>query len=208
MTKYITERTLRNIQIREGLSAHHIRRRYWIELACNLAVAYHLYQAMRSCADVSVAEPTLEELEEKILFLNPIFGINVTLSDLYTAKQSSTDTSIIYYQSYKNTLKILEGKLFIPDIADKLYKELYEEYREIPFAGIVHQYYYEVARLILQYMCANIDYDTFIQSLRAIKIVETQRPIDGMMLKEMIKTGEKWVSRYIELVKIEKEKIA
>ena len=163
---------------------------------------------MRSCADVSVAEPTLEELEEKILLLNPIFGTDVTLSDLYAAKQSSTDTSIIYYQCYKNTLKILEGKLFIPDIADKLYKELYEEYREIPFAGIVHQYYYEVARLILQYMCANIDYDTFIQRLRAIKIVETQKPIDGMILKEMIKSGEKWVSRYIELVRFEKGKIA
>ena len=57
-------------------------------------------------------------------------------------------------------------------------------------------------------MCANIDYDTFIQRLRAIKIVETQKPIDGMILKEMIKTGEKWVSRYIELVRFEKGKIA
>ena len=191
-----------------GLSTHYIRRRYWIELACNLAVAYHPYQTMRSCADVSVAEPTLEDIEENIPIFNQILGLDITLSDIYDAKQSSTDTSIIYYKHYKEILKILDGKLFIPEIADKLYKELYEEYREIPMAGFVHQYYYEVARLILQYMCTNIDYNTFIKRLLAIKIVKAQKPMDGMILKEMIKTGEKWVSRYLELVKAEREKIA
>ena len=208
MTKYITERTLRNIQIREGLSDRHIRRTYWIELACNLAEAYHAYQTMRSCADVSVAEPTLEELEEKLLILNPILGTDITLSDLYATKQSSTDVSIIYYEHYKKMLKILESKLFIPDIADKLFKELYEEYRDIPFAGIEHEYYSEVAQLILRYMCMNIDYDTFIQQLQATKIVEAQKPMDGVIFKEMIKTGEKWVSRYFELVRAEREKTA
>lgn len=208
MTKFITEGTLRNIQTREGLSARHFRRLFWIELACDLAMAYQYYQTMRSCADVAMAETSLEEIEENILILNPILGLDITLSDISDAKQHSTDRSIIYYEAYKSILKILEDKLFIPTIADKLFKELYEEYRDIPLADIIHQYYSEVARLIIKYMCMKIDYETFIQRLQAIKVFKNQKSMDGWVLKQMIKTGEKWVSRYLELVRAEKEKIA
>jgi hypothetical protein len=44
------------------------------------------------------------------------------------------------------------------------------------------------------------------QKVLAIKIVPNQRPLDGTILKNMISTGEKWVSRYMEIHREEKAK--
>ena len=79
--------------------------------------------------------------------------------------------------------------------------ELYEEYTEVPFIGFIHHYYSKVALLILQYMCEKIDYDTFMSTLLSTKTFEHQRPMDGQVLKTMIRTGEKWVNRYLQIAK-------
>ena len=47
MGKYITEETMKRIQVANSLSGRLFRRRLWIDLACNLAICYHYYNATR-----------------------------------------------------------------------------------------------------------------------------------------------------------------
>ena len=202
MAKYISEQTMRRIQIINADTPRLLARRRWIQLACDLAVAYYYYSAMRTAGENANEEmPELEEIEEILPLFNQCLGVDVTLSELYDTHLNGVDNSVTYYKLYKDTLRILDGKMFKPALAEQLFKELYEEYTEIPFIGLIHQYYSEVARLILQYMCENIDYDTFMSTLLSTKTFEHQRPMDGQVLKTMIKTGEKWVNRYLQIAK-------
>ena len=202
MAKYISEQTMRRIQIINADTAHLLGRRRWIQLACDLAIAYYYYSAMRTAGENAAEEmPELEEIEEILPLFNQCLGVDVTLSELYDTHLNGVDNSVTYYKLYKDTLRILDGKMFKPALAEQLFKELYEEYTEIPFIGLIHQYYSEAARLILQYMCENIDYDTFMTTLMNTKTFEHQRPMDGPVLRTMIKTGIKWVNRYLQIAK-------
>lgn len=202
MAKYISEQTMRRIQIINADTSRLLARRRWIQLACDLAIAYYYYSAMRTAGENAKEEmPKLEEIEDILPLFNQYLGVDVTMSELYDAHLNGADNSITYYKLYKDTLRILDGKLFKPALAEQLFKELYEEYTEIPFIGLIHQYYSEVARLILQYMCENIDYDTFMTTLLNTKTFEHQRPMDGQVLRTMIKTGVKWVNRYLQIAK-------
>lgn len=206
MSKYITEKTLRTIQIMNANNRHQIGRRYWIELVCSIAIAYHAYSSMRLSADASNANSTLQEVEEQLELANAYFGTNITLSEVYDFQRISVDRSIIYYEHYKSLLKILASNIFKPHIVEILCKELYEEYSPIPITAVIFDYYKEVALLILKYMCENLDYDTFMRKLLDIKIIPNQRPLDGEILKNMIKTGEKWKKRYMEIFDEERSK--
>ena len=93
-------------------------------------------------------------------------------------------------------MKIYNGGTFQASIAERLFKELYEEN---PMVSIFSIYLGQVAELILRYMCESIDYDTFMKKFLAIKIVPNQKAPTLTWLKYMIKFGEKWVSRYKEL---------
>ena len=201
MAKYISERTMRRIQIINADTAHLLGRRRWIQLACDLAIGYYYYSAMRTAGENAEELPELEKIEEILPLFNQCLGVDVTLSELYNVHLHGADNSIIYYKLYKDTLRIFDGKLFKPALAEQLFKELYDEYTEIPFIGLIHQYYSEVAQLILQYMCENIDYDTFMTTLLKTKTFEHQRPMDGQVLRTMIRTGEKWVNRYLQIAK-------
>ena len=202
MAKYISEQTMRRIQIINADTPRLLARRRWIQLACDLAIAYYYYSAMRTAGENANEEmPKLEEIEDILPLFNQCLGVDVSMSELYDAHLNGADNSITYYKLYKDTLRILDGKMFKPALAEQLFKELYEEYTEIPFIGLIHQYYSEVARLILQYMCENIDYDTFITTLMNTRTFEHQRPMDGRVLRTMIKTGVKWVNRYLQIAK-------
>ena len=201
MAKYFSEQTMRRIQIINADTAHLLGRRRWIQLACDLAITYYYYSAMRTAGENAEELPELEEIEDVLPLFNQCLGVDVSLSELYDAHLNGADNSITYYKLYKDTLRILDGKMFKPALAEQLFKELYEEYSEIPFIGLIHQYYSEVARLILQYMCENIDYDTFMTTLMNTKTFEHQRPMDGQVLRTMIRTGEKWVNRYLQIAK-------
>ena len=202
MAKYISEQTMRRIQIINADTPRLLARRRWIQLAYDLAIAYYYYSAMRTAGENAAEEmPELEEIEEILPLFNQCLGVDVSLSELYDAHFNGADNSITYYKLYKDTLRILDGKMFKPALAEQLFKELYEEYTEIPFIGLIHQYYSEVARLILQYMCENIDYDTFMTTLMNTRTFEHQRPMDGPVLRTMIKTGVKWVNRYLQIAK-------
>jgi hypothetical protein len=40
-----------------------------------------------------------------------------------------------------------------------------------------------------------------------LKLFENQRPMDSIMLKKMIETGQKWIKRYGELVQAQLDEL-
>ena len=138
MAKYISEQTMRRIQIINANTVHLLGRTRWIELACELAIAYYYYSAMRTAGENAEELPELEEIEEVLPLFNQYLGVDLTLSDFYDAHLNGVDNSITFYKLYKEALKILDGKMFKPALAEQLFKELYEEYTEVPFIGFIH----------------------------------------------------------------------
>ena len=53
-------------------------------------------------------------------------------------------------------------------------------------------------------MCEKIDYDTFMDKLLSTKVVDNQEPMNREILKEMIATGDKWITRYTQILKAQK----
>ena len=204
MAKYITEQTMKRILVANSQSGRLYSRRLWIDLACNLAICYHYYNATRIAGAASDVDLSIEDAEENIPMVNQFFGLNISLSDMYETRKISADASILYYKLYKHAMKTLEDEIFMPAIAEQLFKELYDEYIEIPFIGIIHKYYSEVAFLLLKYMCEKIDYDTFMDKLLSTKVVSNQEPMNREILKEMITTGDKWITRYTQIFKAHK----
>ena len=206
MSKYISEKTLRTIQIRNAKSRSQIMRTYWIELVCRIAITYQHYFDMRKTGEVSTINATVQEIEKEIDFANSVFDIDITLSDIYDFQRRSVDSSIQQYEQYKKILEFQANDFFKPKLVDMLCKELFEEDGENPINTFIFGYYSEVAILILDYMCEGLDYDTFMKNLLAIKLVPHQKPIDGTILRRMIRTGDKWEKRYAKLFKEERAK--
>lgn len=206
MTKYITEKTLRTIQIRHALTEHQERRRLWIELACKITFMFNFYCVMRNTGAASSVDIPVDDFEEFLLYANLFLGTEYSFSDFYDDPDQNADEVIIYYKTYKNLLKVFDGKLFNATVADKLFAELYDDSLDHPASIIIYPYYSKISEMILDYMCERINYDTFMQKVLTLKIVPNQKPINGIILKEMIATGEKWVSRYLDIYREEKAK--
>lgn len=204
MAKFITEKTLRNIQIMHANTRHLRNRVLWIELACKISISFDIYCQMKNSAEmlnVSYEVTPIEEWEEIFMYVNKFLGTEFGLSDLYVDPDKSANEAIIYYQNYKNIMKIMEGGIFKATVAEKLYEEMYNDMRGFLTLTLMNHYYSKVAEQVLSYMCESIDYNAFKQNVLAINIVPNQRSIDGAMLKDMIRTSEKFVARYLKILK-------
>ncbi len=206
MSKYITEKTLRTIQIRHALTEHQESRRLWIELACKITFMFNLYCVMRNTGAASSVDMPVKEFEEFLLYANLSLGTKMSLSDFYDDPDKNADEAIIYYKTYKKLLKVFDGKVFKAKVAEKLFPELYDDSLEDSASIIINPYFSKISEFILDYMCERISYDTFMQKVLTLKIVPNQKPIDGFTLKKMIGTGEKWVSSYMKIYREEKAK--
>lgn len=209
MTNFFTEKTLRNIQIRHAITRRRQGRRIWIQLACHVFYLYDVYCLMRNTAATVKTpdnETSIEEQEEFLMFANKFLGTEFGLSDFYVDPDKNADEAILYYQTYKDLMKIFDGEIFKASVAEKLFEEMYNDMEDFSIIHIVYHYYSKVADQILPYMCEKIDYNTFKQNVLAIKIIPNQRTLDGAMLKDMIKAGEKFVSRYFEILRAQKAK--
>ena len=119
MAKYISEQTMRRIQIINADTPRLLARRRWIQLACDLAVAYYYYNAMRTAGENANEEmPELEEIEELLPLFNQCLGVDVALSELYESHLNGADNSITFYKLYKDTLKILDRDLLMKKMAE------------------------------------------------------------------------------------------
>lgn len=207
MAKFFTEKTLRNIQIMHVDTIRHRERLLWIELACNISISFDMYCQMKVTAKTlkkSDDDMTIDEWEEFLTFTNELWGTEYGLSNLYVDPDKNADEAIIYYNCYKNIMKTLESRIFKASVAEKLFEEMYNDMHGFNVPMIMNHYYSQIALQVLSYMCKRKDYKTFKQNVLAIKIIPNQRPLDGAMLKEMLKAGMEFVSRYLEILRAQK----
>ena len=199
MTKYITEKTLRRYQLdTPDLEADEYRRSSLL-LACVIAITYEEYSTMRHCSDTINNPSSVQEIEEKIDKVNSIMGTEISLSEVCESLSTCEDEGIDSYLNYKELLESIEGDSIKVDIIKKVNEELFEKYGDNYWRCIQYTYYAEVAILLLEYLCGEIDYNSFIHSIIDLKMFPNQKSINGSILKKMIRDSNKWSDRYYEL---------
>ena len=200
MAKYFSERTMQRLQLREDLSDRSFRRLLRLELACNLSVSFHAYMLMRSYGEFSTCDLLpVNEAEQYVDAMNRWCGTELSISNYYDTVRTSTDSSILYYNYYKDLQEIQKSSRYHLDLSEQLFKELYEEYHKYPLVEVMFFYYSRICRTLQSYMCNHLTYQECMDRIMNLKLFENQRPMDSIMLKKMIETGQKWIKRYGEL---------
>jgi len=200
MAKYFSERTMQRLQLREDLSDRCFRRLLRLELACSLSVSFHAYMLMRSYGEFSTSDHLpVNEAEQYVDVMNQWCDTDLSISDYYDAVRTSTDSSILYYNYYKELQEIQKSSRYHLDLSEQLFKELYEEYHKYPLVEVMFFYYSRICRTLQSYMCNHLTYQECMDRIMNLKLFENQRPMDSIMLKKMIETCQKWIKRYGEL---------
>lgn len=191
---------MQRLQLREDLSDRSFRRLLRLELACNLSVSFHAYMLMRSYGEFSTCDLLpVNEAEQYVDAMNRWCGTELSISNYYDTVRTSTDSSILYYNYYKDLQEIQKSSRYHLDLSEQLFKELYEEYHKYPLVEVMFFYYSRICRTLQSYMCNHLTYQECMDRIMNLKLFENQRPMDSIMLKKMIETGQKWIKRYGEL---------
>lgn len=191
---------MKRLQLREDLTDRCFRRLLRLELACSLSVYFQAYLLMRSYGEFSTNDPApINDAEQFVDMLNQWCGTELSISDYYDTVRTSTDMSIVYYKYYKDLQEIQKSSRYHLDLSEQLFKELYEEYHKYPLVEVMFFYYSRICRTLQSYMCNHLTYQECMNRIMNLKLFENQRPMDSIMLKKMIETGQKWIKRYGEL---------
>jgi hypothetical protein len=185
MAKYFSERTMQRLQLRENLSDRCFRRLLRLELVCSLSVSSHAYMLMRSYGEFSTCDHLpVNEAEQYVDVMNQWCDTDLSISDYYDAVRTSTDSSILYYNYYKELQEIQKSSRYHLDLSEQLFKELYEEYHKYPLVEVMFFYYSRICRTLQSYMCNHLTYQECMDRIMNLKLFENQRPMDCTMLKK------------------------
>ena len=155
---------------------------------------------MRSYGEFSTCDHLpVNEAEQYVYAMNQWCGTELSISDYYDTVRTSTDSSILYYNYYKDLQEMQKSSRYHLDLSEQLFKELYEEYHKYPLVEVMFFYYSRICRTLQSYMCNHLTYQECMDRIMNLKLFENQRPMNGIMLKKMIETGQKWIKRYGEL---------
>ena len=199
---------MQRLQLREDLSDRCFRRLFRLELAYSLSMSFHAYMLMRSYGEFSTSKPApINDAEQFVDMLNQWCGTELSISDYYDTVRTSTDMSIVYYKYYKDLQEIQKSSRYHLDLSEQLFKELYEEYHKYPLIEIMFFYYSRICRTLFSYMCKHLTYQECMDRIMNLKLFENQRPMDSVMLKKMIETGQKWIKRYGELAQAQLDEL-
>ena len=199
---------MQRLQLREDLSDRCFRRLLRLELACSLSVSFHAYMLMRSYGEFSTCDHLpVNEAEQYVDVMNQWCDTDLSISDYYDAVRTSTDSSILYYNYYKELQEIQKSSRYHLDLSEQLFKELYEEYHKYPLVEVMFFYYSRICRTLQSYMCNHLTYQECMDRIMNLKLFENQRPMDSIMLKKMIETGQKWIKRYGELAQAQLDEL-
>ena len=191
---------MQRLQLRENLSDRCFRRLLRLELVCSLSVSFHAYMLMRSYGEFSTCDHLpVNEAEQYVDVMNQWCDTDLSISDYYDAVRTSTDSSILYYNYYKELQEIQKSSRYHLDLSEQLFKELYEEYHKYPLVEVMFFYYSRICRTLQSYMCNHLTYQECMDRIMNLNLFENQRPMDSTMLKKMIETGQQWIKRYGEL---------
>ena len=200
MSKFITEQSLRNIQLNTQVSERHERRRMCIHLACQISMIYGAYQAAMSSSNALKTDLTYEDYESIAPLLKNVFHIDVSPTDFFSEPDKDADRAIAEWKYYRKVLDVFGGALIKTEVVEELCKQLYEEYSVIPFVGIIHHYMGDIALSIFRYMREYIDYQTLCEEIDKIYVIKGKK-LDRRLLSIIEPYGEEWAHRYIKLLK-------
>ena len=200
MSKFITEQSLRNIQLNTQVSERHERRRMCIHLACQISMIYGAYQAAMSSSNALKTNLTYEDYESVAPLLKNVFHIDVSPTDFFSEPDKDADRAIAEWKYYRKVLDVFGGALIKTEVVEELCKQLYEEYSVIPFVGIIHHYMGDIALSIFRYMREYIDYQTLCEEIDKIYVIKGKK-LDRRLLSIIEPYGEEWAHRYIKLLK-------
>ena len=200
MSKFITEQSLRNIQLNTQVSERHERRRMCIHLACQISMIYGAYQAAMSSSNALKTDLTYEDYESIAPLLKNVFHIDVSPTDFFSEPDKDADRAIAEWKYYRKVLDVFGGALIKTEVVEELCKQLYEEYSVIPFVGIIHHYMGDIALSIFRYMREYIDYQTLCEEIDKVYVIKGKK-LDRRLLSIIEPYGEEWAHRYIKLLK-------
>jgi len=200
MSKFITEQSLRNIQLNTQVSERHERRRMCIHLACQISMIYGAYQAAMSSSNALKTNLTYEDYESVAPLLKNVFHIDVSPTDFFSEPDKDADRAIAEWKYYRKVLDVFGGALIKTEVVEELCKQLYEEYSVIPFVGIIHHYMGDIALSIFRYMREYIDYQTLCEEIDKVYVIKGKK-LDRRLLSIIEPYGEEWAHRYIKLLK-------
>lgn len=200
MSKFITEQSLRNIQLNTQVSERHERRRMCIHLACQISMIYGAYQAAMSSSNALKTNLTYEDYESIAPLLKNVFHIDVSPTDFFSEPDKDADRAIAEWKYYRKVLDVFGGALIKTEVVEELCKQLYEEYSVIPFVGIIHHYMGDIALSIFRYMREYIDYQTLCEEIDKVYVIKGKK-LDRRLLSIIEPYGEEWAHRYIKLLK-------
>ena len=105
------------------------------------------------------------------------------------------------YKEYKEQLDYFSDNIFIPTAAEKLSEELYVKYKRNPAAIFRHATNTNYAKLILDLISGKIEDNEFKEIISKTNVGDNILDIRTVLL--MTKDANKWVSRYLEILKEE-----
>ena len=178
---------------------------HWLVLACKLTITYNYYSNIHSSSECMNMDLPVETIEKTIEVMNLVTHSDMSLSDYVKIKSTQDDDTIEMYKEYQEQLNLFSDKLFIPRAAEKLSEELYDKYKYSLVALLLHTSYNKYAALILDLISGKIDENEFRETFSIIKVGD--KALDAKTALTMTKDANKWVSRYLEILKEECQSI-
>ena len=162
---------------------------------------YHMMMDLRSLA-ISKEEDSYEHTEIMADFINCLLPFqHTTPSDLLQSRESYADQSIDMYKEYKHYLELFEGVGFLPDVAKKFCKTVYDADDYYTFKAFSNLNYGVYAETLLLYQFEKNDYYTFVDQFQEISLFERKRkPLKSSEFKLYLRTMRKVVELYKTLL--------
>ena len=201
---YFSELTTIHLRPRFASTSRWLLRSVEAMLACKLTLVYGRYHMMTDLRSLVVSDyhESYEHAEVMADFMNCLLPFqHTTPSDLMQSRESYADQSIDMYKEYKHYLELFEGEGFLPEVARKFCKTVYDADDYYTFKAFSNLYYGVYAETLLFYQFEKMDYPTFVDKFQKISIFERKRkPLKSSEFKLYLKTMHKVVDLYKSLL--------
>ena len=187
---YFSKETIDHLRFQQGLIKRYQRRALDVTLACKLTHVYgkyHLAMLHRQLA-MSEEETTYQQAERQAKMMNQMTLFHSSPADFLHTQDESADESIDTYKEYKHLMEEYSDEQFVPIVADRFCKMVYEDDDHfIFFKPFCNLYFSVYADALLWYQQGKIDYATFCMEFQELSWMDGSRtPLNGRRLKMYI----------------------
>ncbi len=201
---YFSEKTMQRLRTCNVTTSRLLLRSVKSMLACKLTLVYGQYSQMMDTRFLAMNEnsETYEHAEVLADFLNQFAPwYHTSPSDFLHTQDERVDEAINIYKEYKHYLDLFKGDCFVPDIAERFCKMVYEADDYYFFKAFCNLNYSVYAEALLLYLYGITDYYVFVEQFQGISLFEGKRkPVNLSELKRFIRAMREIVDLYIVLM--------